>query len=382
MKLGDKVRFLNDVGGGTITGFPDKQTVLVCDEDGFEIPTLRKDVVVIETDDYNLARKVKTSKKRATEETEERPATSVKQALAVTDEEEEEEEVDLADREMSYRPMAQERRGADVLNLSLAFVPANVKTLSETAFEAYLVNDSNYYIHYTLFAIEGQTATLRYEGELMPNTKFFLEEFRHEALQEWENLVLHTIAYKRGKAFLPKSPLQVRVHVDGTKFYKLHSFRESAFFTVPAYVMDLVKDDLPVKGIQVDADELREALMPHNEAEENNPLQSGAGRRAARNQQKKDKNALVEVDLHASELLDTFSGLESRDILEYQLKVFRDTMNEHLKHKGRRIVFIHGKGDGVLRQAILRELRVHYPQCRYQDASFREYGYGATMVTI
>ena len=53
MKLGDKVRFLNDVGGGTITGFPDKQTVLVCDEDGFEIPTLRKDVVVIETDYYN-----------------------------------------------------------------------------------------------------------------------------------------------------------------------------------------------------------------------------------------------------------------------------------------------------------------------------------------
>ncbi|EJX07796.1 DNA mismatch repair protein [gut metagenome] len=57
-------------------------------------------------------------------------------------------------------------------------------------------------------------------------------------------------------------------------------------------------------------------------------------------------------------------------------------MNEHLKHKGRRIIFIHGKGDGVLRQAILRELRVHYPQSRYQDASFREYGYGATMVTI
>ena len=108
----------------------------------------------------------------------------MKQALGGTDEEEEEEEVDLADpRNVSYRPMAQERRGADVLNLSLAFVPANVKTLSETAFEAYLVNDSNYYIHYTLFAIEGQTATLRYEGELMPNTKFFLEEFRHEALQ-------------------------------------------------------------------------------------------------------------------------------------------------------------------------------------------------------
>ena len=37
---------------------------------------------------------------------------------------------------------------------------------------------------------------------------------------------------------------------------------------------------------------------------------------------------------------------------------------------------------GVLRNALIKELRTHYKQCRYQDASFREYGYGATMVTI
>lgn len=58
MKIGDKVRFLNDVGGGIITGFQDKNTVLVCGDDGFEIPTLVKDVVVIDTDDYNIAKKV------------------------------------------------------------------------------------------------------------------------------------------------------------------------------------------------------------------------------------------------------------------------------------------------------------------------------------
>lgn len=57
MKIGDKVRFLNDVGGGIITGFQDKNTVLVCGDDGFEIPTLVKDVVVIDTDDYNIAKK-------------------------------------------------------------------------------------------------------------------------------------------------------------------------------------------------------------------------------------------------------------------------------------------------------------------------------------
>ncbi len=50
--------------------------------------------------------------------------------------------------------------------------------------------------------------------------------------------------------------------------------------------------------------------------------------------------------------------------------------------KDKKIVFIHGKGDGVLRKAIEKELKTRYKQYYYQDASFREYGFGATMVTI
>ena len=64
------------------------------------------------------------------------------------------------------------------------------------------------------------------------------------------------------------------------------------------------------------------------------------------------------------------------------MKVFRDTLAEHASKKGQRIVFIHGKGEGVLRRNIINELRYHYKSYRYQDASFQEYGYGATQVTI
>ena len=37
MKIGDKVRFLSDTGGGIIAGFKGR-LVLVEDEDGFQIP--------------------------------------------------------------------------------------------------------------------------------------------------------------------------------------------------------------------------------------------------------------------------------------------------------------------------------------------------------
>ena len=52
MKIGDKVRFLSEVGGGIVTGFQGKDIVLVQDEDGFDIPMLIRECVVIETDDY------------------------------------------------------------------------------------------------------------------------------------------------------------------------------------------------------------------------------------------------------------------------------------------------------------------------------------------
>ena len=55
MKIGDKVRFLSEVGGGTISGFQGNKIVLVEDEDGFEIPTPINDVVLVGNDDMSEA---------------------------------------------------------------------------------------------------------------------------------------------------------------------------------------------------------------------------------------------------------------------------------------------------------------------------------------
>ena len=56
MKIGDKVRFLSEVGGGIVTGFKGKDFVLVEDADGFDIPMPIRECVVIEADDYNIKR--------------------------------------------------------------------------------------------------------------------------------------------------------------------------------------------------------------------------------------------------------------------------------------------------------------------------------------
>ena len=47
MKVGDKVRFLNTTGGGVVRSFKGKDQVLVEDEDGFEVPALIRECVVV-----------------------------------------------------------------------------------------------------------------------------------------------------------------------------------------------------------------------------------------------------------------------------------------------------------------------------------------------
>lgn len=233
IQIGDTVRFLHEVGGGKVTGFEKGGIVLVEDQDGFEIPMLQKDVVVI-------------------------PPSNKKQAAP-------------APAPAAPKQPVAPQKIADVLKKAPA--PANP------------VNE---------------------DGETLEERVIRLE-------RQVKKLTLRIEQLEAAKA--------------------LRDISQSNF---------TVKQSKP-------------------------------------NDRKED---VIEVDLHINELLDTTAGMSVAEIKAYQLKVFHQTMEEHKKDKGRRIVFIHGNGDGVLRKAILDELKRCYKTCTWQDASFQQYGFGATMVTI
>lgn len=94
------------------------------------------------------------------------------------------------------------------------------------------------------------------------------------------------------------------------------------------------------------------------------------------------RNGVVEVDLHIDKLVETTAGMNNAAILQHQLDIFKQTMEAYRQAKGQKVVFIHGKGEGVLRKAIIDELKLRYTKCEWQDASFQQYGFGATMVII
>lgn len=229
MQIGDKVRFLNDVGGGVIKAFKPGGIALVEDEDGFEIPCLQDDLVVITTNAYNFE------------------------------------------------------------------VPQQKETPQPERI------DGREYL-----ASKG-----------VPQSKGRTEELD-------ENLEARVVR------------LEMLVHKLEDRIARLEGDKAAR-----------EKDKIQAKQ--------------------------------ARQQQ---KNEIVEVDLHAHEILETTKGMDAKAIKDYQLSVFTKTMNEHIREKGRKIVFIHGKGEGALRKAIIDTLKDKYKQCEYQDASFQQYGFGATMVVI
>ena len=379
MKIGDKVRFLSEVGGGRVSGFQGKDIVLVEDEDGFEIPTSVHDVVVVEQDDYAMGKMI-SAKMEAQQKAEEHAATelhqdsrSIKSILNDHDEQTDMhvDEYDAADREITFRAPVQEREGGNKLSAYLAFVPVDIKEITHTRFETYIVNDSNYYIHYSYLVAEGNAWTLKSVGEVEPNTKLFIEEFGREVLNDMGRIGVQLTAYKKDKPFLLKPAIDVQFRIDPVKFYKLHVFEENEFFEQPSLLFTIVDNDEVARPLVVDSKRLKEQMYK----DEKIIAHEGKKKR------QKDDGTLV-IDLHADELLETTAGMNAADILHYQLDVFKKTMDENKKKKGQKIVFIHGKGEGVLRHALVHELNYRYKSCIYQDASFQEYGYGATQVTI
>lgn len=376
MKIGDKVRFLSQVGGGVVTGFRGKDIVLVEDADGFDVPTAVRECVVIETDDYNVPTplaKAAANRKKAEEKSARPSAPSSVSVISGKARPVEMQSGHLAKPEISvYRQP--ETKGGDILNVFLAYVPDDIKAVSTTPFAAYLVNDSNYYMYYTYLSGEGKSWTARSHGLIEPNTKLLLEEFEKSELNDRERVAVQLVAFKDNRSFIMKPSVSVEIRIDTVKFYKLHLFQNSDFFETPALIYDIIKNDIPTKLVYVSAEELQDALMEKKIADLPSTPQTLIKRGG--------HNEILEIDLHIGALLDDTHGMSNSEILNYQLDKFREVMEKYKTKREQRIVFIHGKGDGVLRKALLDELRRKYPNCKTQDASFQEYGFGASMVTV
>ena len=378
-KIGDRVRYLNAVGGGVITRIEGK--IAYVDDNGFETPVLVRELVVVlpaghepETKGANLMFDQKAFDNGRSASPEPEP---VKQSAP----------------DPGLPPVKETERG-EKLNITLAFEPDDPKRISQTGFNAVLVNDSNYRLAFTFLrrGADDRGWSVVYSGEVDPQELIDLARFSHEDLGQIERVALQAVASKPSKSFQIKPPVNVVKRLDLTKFHKAHCFRPGVYFETPALEIPLVNDDMPVKGADVDASRLREAVGARAGGESDSLAELAKKYRKDGDAQGKKKRdpaenphrllPPIEVDLHIGELVDTLAGLDNSAMLRIQLDEVEKTMKAHSRRIGQKIVFIHGKGEGVLRDAVWKLLRRQWPKAELQDASFQEYGFGATLVTV
>jgi hypothetical protein len=88
-----------------------------------------------------------------------------------------------------------------------------------------------------------------------------------------------------------------------------------------------------------------------------------------------------EVDLHIEELTNEPGGMTNGEMVQLQLRHFTSEMNEAIRKHIRKIIFIHGVGNGRLKSEIRKELQ-HYQGIKVRDADPSRYGRGATEVVF
>ena len=341
-KKGDKVKFLNDVGQGEIVRFQDKNIAVVLNDDGFEVPVLMNELLVVES-----AQNIDIASETNNE--------IVENVISETNENLESDGLNTDTKASVF----------------FALVPKNQNDIINSDLDVFLINDSNFRTLYSISKTENEFQSLFAYGNLEDNTKVNLGSIKRDELNDFEEINFQLIFFRKGNYYLI-NPINKKWNVKPSKFYKQNTFSENDFFHEKAYIYELTTEEIDLSTHISDA-EIEKAKKEKERKETKRTFKSS----------KNGKNIEIEeIDLHIEQLVDNSEGLSNTEILDIQMARFTTSLDGGILAGTRRMVFIHGVGNGRLKREITKKLERKYPKLRYQDASFKEYGYGATMVII
>ncbi|MEI7500440.1 MAG: DUF2027 domain-containing protein [Bacteroidota bacterium] len=343
LKIGDKVKFLNTSGGGIVAKIIDSRMVSILIEDGFEIPTMISELIKID------------SKDAAGRFFEDHYNIDLPEDSSAIDE--------PSDDRLSHLPahLISDRKSEDIY---LAFVPHDQKWLITGQVDVFLINNSSFDILYNIFR---KTPLGHYEGvdygSIFPDSKLLLDTINREQLSHWTEGYMQFLFHKQQTRFvLP--PFNSEFRVEGKNFFKEGRYREHP----------VIRE----KGIVVKVLSLTDHFQSENRAV------TGETESQGKTSQNPDPLIMkyqvapgeAVVDLHIHELVDDPTNLENSEILEFQKSFFLKCIDSAVTSHFRKVIFIHGVGNGVLRNNII-DLLKKQEGIEFFDAPMAKYGVGA-----
>jgi hypothetical protein len=346
INIGDKVRFLNDVGGGIVVKLLPKNMAIVKDKDDFDYPYPVRELVMVE---------------KAVE----KPENSFPGSLYNDEDRRIEKRTKQIKEIVVEKPELKEDNISEIL-----FAFLRKKEDDFDGFETYLINDSNFYMFYHV-VLRGENGYTMLDADVLePNTKNIVSDLKRDQINSSKEITIQILFYNHPYQTLHEM-LERKIKIVPLKFFQEHVFIENDFFDEKAYVFELLKEK-PGLGESIKSNEDFENNLLFKEEEEED--------KSKRFKQRK-KPEVVEVDLHINQLVDSVIGMTNAEIIKIQLDVYHKTITDAILNKTSKVILIHGIGNGTLKDAIRESLTKQY-KLQFEDASFKEYGFGATEVIL
>lgn len=217
-----------------------------------------------------------------------------------------------------------------------------------------LVNRTSYQLLFALKTERNGIYKGEFAGVIQPKSTVQVYTANLGDLDNWPTLTFQALSFSSGN-LKPKAPLVVE-----------RRFRAKDFSTSKAQIEEINKYGwllrLDEPTLVIDAKKLKESFFT----------------------QKEEKHKVAkpnkEVDLHIEKLRDDYQFLSQTDILNEQLAKFQQALDAAIVHQMPSIVFIHGVGNGTLRDHIHKAISKHPQVKTFMDARKEKFGYGATDV--
>ena len=330
MNIGDKVRMVRAKEQGVVIQFLAGNQVEIEIEDGFRIPVMRSEVVVVSP----------------------------------------------MEAERLLKPVGnaapQTPRGPVILSnqgIYMAFVAQN-----DREFAVYLVNNTDWDMPYTLNEERGSTLNGLQSGILKPRSQAKLPDYySFSTLDNWPTFLFQGLWYRAAKVgFRP--PLVKRLKCRAQTF---HASKKTVpvlnapghLFQLDADEKELLTDTPPtMPTVALSSEEIKTQMLKAK-SDPTTPLSF-------------ERPSAV-VDLHVEALLPNGPGnRQSSELLDFQLETFEKMLENAIATGMSEITFIHGVGSGTLRTELHRRLGRHAHVKYFEDAQKQKFGYGATKVVI
>ena len=219
-----------------------------------------------------------------------------------------------------------------------------------------LINSSSFQLLFSLNTEKNQEFNGECSGQLNPGAMVQLYSASLNELDLWPKFHLQVLLHASGKHEIKKpilfSDKFKAKDFSGTKKYYAILGKEA--WMIP------IDSEVPL----IDPQKLKESFFRPSSEKIEIP------------------NPGKEVDLHIEKIRDDHQFLKNTEILEIQLNHFKKNLDAAIVHKLQSIIFIHGTGNGILRNEIHKIISKHPQVKTFMDAHKEKFGYGATEIVL